>query len=43
MVDEGGELKLTAIMVASAQNKFSIAVPKNVWSHLLEKTTCEGK
>ncbi|WP_108817719.1 trypsin-like serine peptidase [Pseudovibrio sp. Alg231-02] len=43
MVDEGGKLKLTAIMVASAQNKFSIAVPKNVWSHLLDKTTCEGK
>ncbi|EEA94207.1 hypothetical protein PJE062_191 [Pseudovibrio sp. JE062] len=42
MVEENGQLKLTGIMVASAQNKFSIAVPKNVWAHLLEKTTCEG-
>ncbi len=42
MVEEGGKLKLTAIMVASAQNKFSIAVPINTWSHLLEKSTCEG-
>jgi len=42
MVEENGQLKLTSIMVASAQNKFSIAVPKNVWAHLLEKTTCEG-
>ncbi|SDQ86727.1 trypsin-like serine protease [Pseudovibrio sp. Tun.PSC04-5.I4] len=40
LVKEEGALKLAAIMVASAQNKFSIAVPKNVWSHLLDKTTC---
>ncbi|GHB20150.1 hypothetical protein GCM10007094_05130 [Pseudovibrio japonicus] len=41
MVKEGGTLKLTAIMVASAQNKFSIAVPNKAWSHLLEKTSCD--
>ncbi len=41
MVEEGGKLKLAAIMVASSQNKFSIAVPKNVWAHLLKKTTCK--
>ncbi len=42
LVSEQGTLKLAGIMVASAQNKFSIAVPRQVWAHLLEKTTCPG-